>query len=58
MFAPPCLDAGLLVDAEHVITRPQRCTFPAALVQIDDLASLAGEMRVTWKDPTAMAPGT
>jgi hypothetical protein len=57
MFAPPCLNAGLLVDAEHVIARPQRCTFPATLVQIDDLAGPAGEVPVTWKDPTTMAPG-
>ena len=57
MFPPPCLDARLLVDAEHVIPRPQRCTFPSALIQIDDPAGLAGKLRVTWKDPTAMTPG-
>lgn len=58
MFAPPGLDAGLLVDAEHVISRPQCCTFPAPLVQVDDAASLAGELRVARENPTAMAPGT
>src|SRR5271165_4111571 len=57
MFALPGLNAGLLIDAEHVIARPQRCTFPAALVQIDDAASLVGEVRIARKDPTAMAPG-
>ena len=36
MFAPPCLDGGLLIDAEYIIVRPQRCTFPAASIQIDD----------------------
>jgi hypothetical protein len=58
MFAPPGLDTGLLIDAKNVIVRPQRCTFPAALVQIDDAASLAGEVWVARKDPTAVAPGT
>ncbi len=42
MFAPSCLDAGLLVDAEYVIARPQRCTFPPTLVKIDDTAGFAG----------------
>src|SRR5271166_4700784 len=30
---------------------------PAALVEIDDAASLAGEVRITREDPGAMAPG-
>ena len=58
MFAPPGLDAGLLVGAEHVITRPQCCAFPTALVEIEDAAGLAGELRIAWEDPGAMAPGT
>jgi hypothetical protein len=49
MFALPCLDGGLLIDAENVISRPQRCTFPAASIQIDDAARLAGEVRVAGK---------
>ncbi len=57
MFAPPWLDGGLLIDAEHIIPRPQRCTFPAALIQIDDPAGFAGKLRVAGKDPTAVAPG-
>lgn len=44
MFALPCLDGGLLIDAENVISRPQRCTFPAASIQIDDATRLAGEV--------------
>jgi hypothetical protein len=58
MFAPPGLDTGLLVEAQHVISRPQCCTFPAAPVQVDDAAGLAGEVRVARENPTAMAPGT
>jgi hypothetical protein len=58
MFAPSGLNTGLLVDAQHVISWPQRYTFPAAPVQINDTASPAGEISVAWKNPTAMAPGT
>jgi hypothetical protein len=57
MSVPPGLDAGLLIDAEDVIARPQCCTFPAAPVEIDDVASLAREVRITREDPGAMAPG-
>ena len=56
MLAPSRLNAGLLINAEHVITRPQDCTFPAALVQIDDAACLARELRVAGEQPTPMAP--
>src|ERR1019366_6505406 len=57
MFAPSGLDAGLLVGAEHVITRPQCCATPAALVEIENTAGLAGEIRIAWEDPCAMPPG-
>ena len=43
MFAPSGLDAGLLVDAEHVITRSQCGTAPTALVEIENAAGLAGD---------------
>ena len=58
MSAPPGLDTGLLVDAEYVIARPQRCTFPPALVEIDDAAGFAGKLRITREYPAAMAPRT
>ena len=51
MFAASGLDAGFLIDAENVIVQPQCCTSPAALVEIDDAASLAGEVRITREDP-------
>ena len=57
MFAPAGLDAGLLVNAENVIAWPQCCTFPTALVKIEDATSLAGELRITREDPSAMTPG-
>jgi hypothetical protein len=57
VFAPPGLNAGLLVSAENVIVCPQRCTFPTALIKIEDAASLAGKLWVAWKDPGAMMPG-
>jgi len=58
MFAPSCLDAGLLVNAEYVIARPQRCTFPPTLVEIDDAAGFAGKLRIAREYPAAMAPRT
>ena len=58
MFAPSCLDAGLLVNAEYVIARPQRCTFPPTLVEIDDTAGFAGKLRIAREYPAAMAPRT
>src|SRR5271165_6748661 len=57
MLAPAGLDAGLLVNAENVIAWPQCCTFPTALVKIEDATSLAGELRITREDPSAMTPG-
>ena len=57
MFAPPGLDAGLLVGGENIIPRPQHRIFPTSLVKIEDLASLAGELRITRENPGAMAPG-
>jgi hypothetical protein len=57
MFAPSGLDAGLLVGAEHVITWPQRGATPPALVEIENAAGLAGELRIAWEDPGAMPPG-
>lgn len=56
MFAPPGLDTGLLVDAEYVIARPQRCTFPPTLVEIDDTAGFAGKLRIAREYPATMAP--
>ena len=56
MFAPSCLDAGLLVDAEYVIARPHRCTFPPTLVEIDDAAGFAGKLGIAREYPAAMAP--
>ena len=50
MFAPHCLDGGLLIDAEHVITRPQRFTFPAASIQIETQDEAA---RSTLKMPAS-----
>src|SRR6266567_5034944 len=57
MRSPPGLDGGLLIDAEHVIPRPQSCTFPATLIEIEDAACFAGEVRVAREDPAAMTPG-
>lgn len=57
MFAPSGLDAGFLINAEHVITRLQRGPAPAALVEIQNAAGLACKVRIAWEDPCAMAPG-
>src|SRR5215204_2284628 len=42
MFAPACLDARLLVGAEHKIKRPQGFVVPPTLIQVQDAASLDG----------------
>ena len=47
----------LLVSAENVIAWPQRCTFPTALVKIEDATRLAGKLWIARKDPGAMMPG-
>src|SRR5580765_236434 len=57
MFAPPCLDAGLFVGGEHVITRPQCGATPTALVEIENEARVASELRIAREDPGAMSPG-
>ncbi len=58
MFAPSCLDAGLLVDAEYVIARPQRSTFPPTLVEIDDAAGFAGKLRIAREPGVPLPPGS
>jgi len=57
MFAPSGLDAGLLVDGDYMITRPQRGTAPPALVEIENAASLTSESPIAWEDPGTMSPG-
>jgi hypothetical protein len=56
MFAPACLDARLLVGAEHKIKRPQGFVVPPTLIQVQDAASLDGKSGVAGEDPAAMAP--
>lgn len=57
MFAPSGLDAGLFVGGEYVITWPQCGATPTALVEIENTAGLASELRIAWEDPGAMPPG-
>ena len=54
VFASPSLNAGLLISAQNVIARPQCGTFPTALVQLEDAASLAGELRIAREYPGAV----
>jgi hypothetical protein len=56
VFAASGLDAGLLVGADYEIGCSQRTTLPHPLVEIEDSAGLAGEIRVPREDPAAMMP--
>lgn len=57
VFASPSLNAGLLVSAQNVIARPQCCTFPTALVKLEDTTSLAGKLRIAREYPATVMPG-
>src|SRR5688500_2294713 len=57
MLAPACLDAGLLVGAQHIIAPSQGKTLPAPLIEIEDATGLGGEVGIAREDPAAMAPG-
>jgi hypothetical protein len=56
--AATSLDAGLLVGTQHVLVVPQWLALPAAGVQIEDRTGKFEKMRVAWKDPALVAPGT
>src|SRR6188472_1448562 len=57
MLAATGLNARLFVGGNHELILLQRAALPMASVQIQDAASLAGEVRIAWKDPTAVIPG-
>lgn len=44
MLPPSGLDAGLIVSREHVIPWTQCFATPPALVEIENLAGLSGEL--------------
>lgn len=50
------LDRGLLVRADDEVAGFEQLPLPAALVEIQDAAGLAGEVGIAGKDPRAVAP--
>src|SRR5208337_2789456 len=57
MRALTCLNARLLVHAQHVILRAQRFAFPRPRIQVQDRPGLLGEPRVPRKNPVFVLPG-
>lgn len=52
------LESSLLVGRQDKVVVSQWLIVPEALVEVEDTASLAGEVRIPAKDPAAVAPGT
>ena len=50
------LDGGLLVGRDNEIGLLQGSTLPSAVIEIQDAASLAGEVGVAREDPAAVLP--
>ena len=57
MRALTCLNARLLVQAQHVILRAQRFAFPRPRIQVQDRPGLLGKPRVPRKNPVLVLPG-
>jgi hypothetical protein len=56
MGSHACLDAGLLVGAQHELVGSQSLALPLAGVPIQDPSRFAGEIRIAWEDPGALLP--
>ena len=57
MAARARLNAGLFIGADDPFVVGQRSAFPKALVEIEDAASLGGEIGITGEDPAPVVPG-
>ncbi len=57
MLASAGLDTGLLIGRQDVIVRAQWRGVPAARIEVEHAFGFGGEMRISWKDPTAVVPG-
>ena len=57
MLAPAGLNAGLFIRGDHEFIILQRLVSPLAGIEIQHAAGLAGKVRVTGEDPTAVIPG-
>jgi len=44
-------------EIKHVVVGSQGLAFPQCLIEIQHPLSLGLEVRIAWKDPTAMLPG-
>jgi hypothetical protein len=52
------VDARLLIRADDVVPTAQRFTLPGSSVWVQNTPSFFGELRVAWKDPVLMPPGS
>lgn len=52
------LNAGLFVGGDNELVVLEGFVAPDPLMEIKNTAGLAGEIRVPWKDPTAVIPGS
>src|SRR5918997_730971 len=55
--APPSLDGGLLVGADHVLLTPKRRTLPPTFVEVQHPRSLIREVGIPRENPRAMVEG-
>ena len=56
--AAASLNARLLIGAQHVLVVPQGLSFPAAGVEVEHRTGQFEEVRIAWKDPVLVTPGT
>jgi hypothetical protein len=56
MLTATRLDTRLFVGGNNKLIFLQCTALPLASVQVQNSAGLASEVRITWKDPTAVIP--
>jgi hypothetical protein len=56
VLAAAGLDAGLLVGGDDEFIVLERAALPLPGIQIQQTAGFGGEVRIAWKDPTAVIP--
>jgi hypothetical protein len=58
VLAAACLDTGFFIGGDHELVAAYRSPLPLARTEVQHPAGLISELRGTWKDPTAVIPGT
>ncbi len=52
------LNAGFFVGADHVVIGAQLFPLPDALIKVKNTTGLLGKVRIAWKNPAAILPGS